>query len=253
MNGYQIVKDGILISTTPSYTKLFVTSKIIIEENSAYIESCIKSIDLIEAAVNEASKLLIPEKENFIALNNDIVAFYKLYCFFLNFSIDFSICSREFCLAKSKPEQIFFIKAIYIELYRFLERHNIDLGIIKRLLGKTDDYKEYNNCLKNFRSVYYEQIKSNRNLFFAHLDRKSQYVDYYRLILRFDVENEVKMCSSFLVAQEKLSKIYRDLFSQKLVESAALNEFLRKRDEELQTIVDGKLKKLSSNKHRMNS
>ena len=248
MNGYQIVKDGILISTTPAYIKLFVTSKIIIEENAEYIESCIKSIDLIESAINEASKLLIPEKENFIALHSDIVAFYKLYCFFLNFSIDFSICSRELCLAKSKSEQIFFIKVIYIELYRFLERHNIDLGIIKRLLGKTDDYKDYNNCLKNFRSVYYEQIKSNRNLFFAHLDRESQYEDYYRLILRFDIENEVKMCSSFLVAQEKLSKIYRDLFNQKLVESAALKEFLQKRDEELQKIVDEKRERLSSNK-----
>ena len=230
MPTYQIVKEGILISSFPSHIKLYESSKGIIEENSNAIEFCINSIEKTKSAIKQVSDIEVPEKENFIVFQNDMLAFYELYCFFLNFSIDFSICSRELALATNKSEQIFFIKSIYIELYRYLERQNYNLGILKKLMGKTEVFIEYSKTYENFKKRYYEQIKDKRNCFFAHFNNESiQYEDYYRVTLNLDIEDESIMCSCFLEVQQLLSKIYLQISNQKQTESIINLNLLRER------------------------
>lgn len=100
------------------------------------------------------------------------------------------------------------------------------------MIGKNEDYLDYNKCLNDFRVEHYNKIKNNRHLFFAHFDKKLDYEDYYCKMLKFDIEEETKMCSSFLKVQQKLSKIYLKLFDQFVLESLELTESLRKRNEE---------------------
>lgn len=238
MNTYEIIDGKIVISSTPTNIQLYKTSKRIIEEYSLGIDTVIKANEVQNSVIKEVKEFNVPEKHSFINLYSDLLLFNRLYCFFLNFSIDFSICTRELSLSTSIVEQVFFIKAIYIELYRYLERHNMHLGIIKKLAGKNEDYIEYNKLLNNFKLEHYDKIKNNRNLFFAHFDKKSEYEDYYGIILKFNIEEEAKMCISFLEVQQKLSKIYSNLFNQFVLDSFNELEFLKKRDGETKANLD---------------
>ena len=109
-------------------------------------------------------------------------------------------------LSTNKPEQIFYIKSIYIELYRFLEKINKYLGLIKKFNIFEDEYKDYHQSLHEFRSRHYKTIKQNRNDFFAHLD-KHEYSEYYNISIKLDPEEIAKMCISFLHTNTKLSKL----------------------------------------------
>lgn len=132
MNKYEIVDGKIVISSNPTNIKLFIASKCIIEENSLGIDTITKFIEILKLELKEANEFTIPEYQCNLNLYSNVLAFNRLYCFFLNFSIDFTICARELSLSTSRSEQIFFIKSIYVELYRYLERHNLHLGIIKK-------------------------------------------------------------------------------------------------------------------------
>jgi hypothetical protein len=244
MSKYQIIENGILISTTASGINLYKASKAVIDDYSSDIDINIQSIALCELLRTTVATIEIPQKDEFIDFQTNRIAFCELYCFFLNFSIDFSISSRELYLATNKSEQIFYIKSIYIELYRYLERHNKDLGIIKKLYGVSEEYKEYNRCLKEFRSNYYEQIKTNRNTFFAHLDNGARYGDYFEFTTNLDAEEVAKMCVSFLSVQEKLSIIYKQLSVTQISTTLAFGDLIQKRKEESDMEVQDKLEEI---------
>lgn len=211
MTTYQINENDILISTTDVGINLYTSSKRIIEEYSVGIDENIKHIEFCESLPTQIDKVPLSQKDEFIDFSQKRIEFCHLSCFFLNFSIDFSISTRELYLATNISEQIFYIKSIYIELYRYLERHNSELGHIKKLYGASDEYKRYNRHLTSFRTKYYEQIKANMNTFFAHLDNNVPYEDYYKFVTNLDAEEVVKMCISFLSVQEELSKMFNQL------------------------------------------
>ena len=246
MSKYQIIENGILISTTTSGVNLYKTSKAVIDNYSNYIDIGIQSIELCELLKTTVATIEIPKRDEFIDFQTNQIAFFELYCFFLNFSIDFSISSRELYLATNKSEQIFYIKSIYIELYRYLERHNNDLRIIKELYGVSEEYKEYNRCLSEFRSNYYEKIKTNRNTFFAHFDKGTQYGDYFKFATNLDAEKVARMCNSFLSVQEKLAIIFKQLSITQINTTLAFGDLIKKRKEESNMEVQNKLEEIKS-------
>lgn len=241
MSKYHIIKNEILISTTTSGINLYKVSKGVIEDYSTGIDINIKYIALCELLRVTAATIDIPKKDEFIDFQIKQIAFYEIYCFFLNFSIDFSISSRELYLATNKSEQIFYIKTIFIELYRYLERHNSELGIIKKLCGVSEEYKEYNKCLNEFRSNHYEKIKTNRNTFFAHFDNDARYGDYYEFVARLDAEEVAKMCISFLSLHEKLSIIFKRLSISQINKTLVFGDLIQKKKEETDMKVQNKI------------
>lgn len=246
MSKYQIIENEILLSTTTSGINLYKASKAVIDEYSSDIDTSVQSIALCELLRTTVATIEIPKKDEFIDFQINQIAFFELYCFFLNFSIDFSISSRELYLATNKSEQIFYIKSIYVELYRYLERHNNELGIIKKLYGVSEEYKEYNRCLKDFRSNYYEQIKTNRNTFFAHFDNGARYGDYFKFATSLDAEKVARMCISFLSVQEKLSRIFKQLSITQINTALAFGDLIKERKEESDMEVHNKLEEIKS-------
>ena len=209
MGTYRIVNDGIWIPATPSSIYFFETSKNVIKENALIIDENIHALARIKSTLeevmasgNESNKI---ER---IELLNDLIKFKYQYCFFLHFTMDFSINIRELILAPTRSEQLFYTKVIYIDLYRYLERHNADLGIIKKLSRTSDEYKEYHKSYLRFRDSHYQEIKDNRNLLYAHFDAKVQYDKYFNIAANLDAEVVAKMCRSFYESHLRLSSIY---------------------------------------------
>jgi len=209
MGTYRNINNGIWIPAIPSSIIFYETSKNIIKENSLVIEENIQALAKIKSKLEEVmTSENESNKKDRIELLNDFIKFKYLYCFFLHFTMDFSINIRELMLAPTKSEQLFYTKVIYIDLYRYLERHNADLGIIKKLSLSSDEYKEYHKSYMRFRDSHYQEIKDNRNLFYAHFDAKFQYDKYYNIEENIDANIVGKMCISFNEAHLRLSSIY---------------------------------------------
>ena len=242
MSEHLIIKNEIITSTNTSGVNLYKMSKLIIDEYSKNIDINIQIIAHGELLKSKIATIDIACKDEFVEFQTKQIAFYELYCFILNFNIDFSISSRELYLASSKSERIFYIKSIYIELYRYLERHNKDLGDIRKLNGASEKYKEYNKCLLDFRTNYYVRIKTGRNIFFAHLDKKTQYKEYYKFVDNLDAEEVAKMCINFLAIQEKLSVILEKISNSLTNDAVVFNDLIQKKKEETEIAGKRKLK-----------
>jgi len=209
MKTYRIVDNGIWIPATQSGIYLFETSKNVIKENSIIIDENINSLVKIKSKLEDERSLSNESKNSdFIELLNDFIKFKYQYCYFLHFTMDFSVNIRELKLASTKSEQLFYTKVIYIDLYRYLEKHNRDLGIINRLSGSSLEYKEYHKSYLRFREKYYREIKENRNLFYAHFDAEVEYDEYFNIAANLDAEIVGKLCICFYETQMKLSSIY---------------------------------------------
>jgi hypothetical protein len=237
MNKYFVIDQAILIMASPAGKDLYESSKSTINENSSLIDSHIKNIKFCELLLNQFKTLKVSYAKDLTQILLKRIDFLKLHCFFLNFSIDISISLRELMLSTNKPEQIFYIKSIYIELYRFLEKLNNYLGIIKKFKIAEDEYKDYTQSLQEFRSRYYQTIKTTRNDFFAHLD-KHEYSDYYNIIIKLDPEEIAKMCINFLHTNAKLSSLLLDILKQQTNQLIELNERSKLKRIEIQKTIN---------------
>lgn len=209
MKTYRIVDNGIWIPATQGGIYLFETSKNVIKENSIIIDENINALVVIKSKLEE-ERIPSNESNKFdrIELLSDFIKFKYQYCYYLHFTMDFSINIRELMLASTRSEQLFYTKVIYIDLYRYLERHNRDLGIINKLSGTSSEYKEYHKSYSRFKEEYYKQIKENRNLFYAHFDAKIEYDKYFNIAANLDAEIVGRLCISFYETQMKLTSIY---------------------------------------------
>ena len=212
--------------TTPAGKELFESSKTTIKEYSSIIDSNIREIEFCESLIKankQIKHIKIPYLKKLNEILQETIQFLKLQCFYLDFSIDISISLRELMLATNKSEQIYYMKHIYIELYRFLEKLNNHLGLIKKFQAGETDYIEYNRSLHEFRAQFYDTIKTNRNHFFAHLN-KHEYTEYYKLVTLLDAEEVAKMCSSFFQTQIKLSNLFTKIGRLQLSKTYEINE-----------------------------
>jgi len=209
MDKYRVVNNGIWIPATPGGISLYDVSKNVINDNTILIDKIIKGHSIFKSKLEK--ELATDEKfdnNELIELLNNILKFKDQFCFFLHFNMDLSICARELMLAPTRPEQQFYTKVIYIDLYRYLERHNSDLGIIKKLSNLSEEYKEYHDCYLRFRNDYYQEIRNYRNMFYAHFDSQFKYKKYYELAANLDADIVGKLFIRFYETQQRLSSIY---------------------------------------------
>lgn len=188
-------KNNITIETSSIGLNLYSLSKKIIEEQSPILDNSI-------AQINIYNKYLTSETNSEIkSITEQIVSILNLYSISVHIFIDLSINVREFYLAKKRIEQILYIKHIYIELYRYLERHNSDLGLLKTAshqLNIYDKYKQYVKIFNEFKQKEYSQIKEHRNKIFAHINDTKDYKDYYSTVISIDIEDVGNMLINFI-------------------------------------------------------
>lgn len=237
-------QESIVLLTDKNGISIFENSKQIIQEVSAIIDTNIETIKYINIVINQTANIEINKKEEFLDFQKSQIDFLEIYCFLLNFQIDISISSRELVLARSRPEQIYYIKNIYIELYRYLERHNKDLGKIRTLCESSFEYKDYNSKLIGFRKKYYSKIKEERNIYYAHFDSESNYKEYYDYILKIDIDKTIKMCSEFLSVHEKLTLIFKQLSDNIFEKSIQMNNILKQKNEDIKNEIINRLEEL---------
>lgn len=213
--GYQIITDKILIDATPAFCSFYSTSKRLLEchakTTDAYValmnscDSYLKLLSKPEYALGDSS--IIDQLKNWKSILNTS-------CLIMSSDMDISISIRELLLAKNLPEQIHYIKYIYIQLYRYLERISKEWGIIKKIATEFNieqEYKAANKSLQNFRDKYYcDRIKEKRNKLYAHLTDTQDYREYHNDVIKIDIEDETKMCIEFMAAND----LFRVLLSK---------------------------------------
>jgi len=237
MSVRQIEQNRIIISTNKSGINLYEMTKSIIHKYSFQIENNIKLIEYGQSLKCKIETIDISCKDEFVEFQTKLINFSRLHSYILNFNIDITMSNRELYLTSNKFEEYYYVKNIYIELFRFLERHNNELGIIRKLNGASEKYKNYYRKLNDFRTAYYEKIKEYRHNLFAHYDNKSQYEDFYKSVNGIVAEEVAIMCLDFLAIQEELSKILENISNGLKNESAIFNDLLLKTKEETAKII----------------
>ncbi|WP_319503753.1 hypothetical protein [Bacteroides graminisolvens] len=226
---YSIVENGIVILTNAAGINLYETSKNLILENSLNIDAAVEVINqskkyraVFNLLPNDFSTQLI---EKMCSWENVL----NIYCLSLSYISDFSISLRELYIAKNKSEQTFYVKSVYVDLYRFLERNNNDLGIIRTIALEADlmgQFKSFTKEISVFRETYYAKIKEGRNSYYAHFNDIKDYREYYNYILKVDVEVESQMCINF----SRISRLLLDLLKE-------IIQYILSKFEELNIII----------------
>ncbi|MCL2738646.1 MAG: hypothetical protein FWE30_04285 [Bacteroidales bacterium] len=226
-NQTNIEKSGdyfeIKISTNETGFTVYQKVKDNISGYAVLLDQTVKHIKLMDKIMLFIEKQGVVRKDA-NAVISSLICGLNLSCIFIDFNVNISILIRDLFLSKSRPEQIAYIKYIYIELYRYLECHHKDFSKIKGLAcsaGVELNFKKYAQLFNEFNNKHYEQIKRNRNTIFAHFDNHQDYCGYYVQVLALDIDECSKMCIEFLTTQQYLNdEIYGKIFSyqQKVME-----------------------------------
>lgn len=205
--------NKILIHTDKSGVAAFISMKEAIKEYSTLINFNIELMNTIDRKY----KSLKDQKNNEdLCLNmKHLKDTINIYNFTLDSIVNLFININGLYLSKNKIEQFFYIKSMYIELYRFLERYNSDLGIIKKISSDAnlnEQFSKMNKCKNNFEKKHYEDIKSKRNHFFAHFKDKKDYRDYYNIVKQ-DQFIKAFMCGDFLIFSREIYDLFGMIFN----------------------------------------
>lgn len=210
-SGYQIVTNKILIDASPAFCLLYSASKDLLVCHAKSTDEFVRLMNSCDHYLALLSKpeYVLPDgiiKEQLINWK----AILNASCLIMSFDMDFSISTRELALAKNLPEQIFYIKYIYINLYRYLERINKEWGVVKKItveFGIENEYKVANKSIQDFRSKYYHRIKERRNKLYAHISDIEDYREYHNDIIKVDIQDETNMCIEFMAANKLVSDL----------------------------------------------
>lgn len=218
MNGYSTEDDtNIIIKTNAAGIKLYVASKKAIEDNSKRIDRLVQQYRklLIISEFGKKQQLNIDTEIN----KDDNIRLIELYCNFLDATTELFISCRELYIAKTKTEQIYYIKNIYLCLARYIDRMKQQSRFLQSLATDYDChslFEEYTRDSREFFKQYRDQITNNRNKIVAHYDIKINCIDYYDITLKYDAEEICQMAIQFMDVQKLLSALLGELFSKVL-------------------------------------
>ncbi len=210
-NKQTIVNNGILISTTKTGIEFCTTIKESVKDFSGQIDYNIKLINLLKfyTSLIEDDEINIP---NELPLEmRKYIKIIDIHCILLEFTINISLSLQGLYFAENKSEQIFYAKSMYIEIYRFLERYNKELGSIKYAAEKAELKKQFIEMRRldeTFRENHYKRIKEYRNKFYAHFDNSNSYWDYNQTIVDINGEKEANIGLDFLKVIKYISSLF---------------------------------------------
>lgn len=216
-NYYTTEAPCIIIETDSAGIKLYNTSKKGIGDNSKQIDKLVRLNNFMSKITELGSSLHI---DVVTATNkNDNTRFIEIYCNFLDSTTELSISSRELYLAKSKFEQIYYIKNIYLCISRYKDRMKTQNQFLKTLAIKYNCetlFEEYVKSNRSFQKKYNTEITENRNKIIAHFDKETSYAEYHAIISNYNAESTARMAIEFLDTQKILSQLLAILSSELL-------------------------------------
>ena len=218
MKGYSTTEDSnVIIQTNASGIKLYNASKKAIEDNSKQIDKLVQQYrKLIRISeFGEKHQLNIDPVIN----KDDNIQFIELYSNFLDATTELFISCRELYIAKTKTEQIYYIKNIYLCLARYIDRMKQQSRFLQSLSTDYDClslFDEYTSTLRVFNNKYINKITNNRNRIVAHYDKNISCIDYYDITLKYDAEAICQMTIQFMDTQKLLSALLATISSRLL-------------------------------------
>lgn len=216
MKDYIIGDDTIRIITTTSGAGFYEMSKDIISKNAKFIDKYVGAIKKCDLMLYLAKKSNLDQtKAEDVSIIQDFRDVLNCSCLMASFDIDLAISSRELLLSKKMAEQMYYIKAIYIHMYKYLERIGGEYGIVKRVAqqcGLLQSYKESNSQIEEFRKNHYPQIKTKRNRLYAHIVDNKDFSEYYTDSLSMVIEREVDIIKQFIVISRSFNNLLASLF-----------------------------------------
>lgn len=200
--GFEITEDKIIIDANPQCRSRYLRSKELIASGLDQMSDVVERMNMNKELI---TFLEIMEVQNSNKTYLELCSFneiFNLQGLLISCNIDFSITIREFSLAKNHIESVYYIKSFYIDCYRYLERINGDLGLIKNLATKGDPKIEYKGTfekLMEFEKKYYQsKIHPGRCNYYAHIKDFREFERYYTNITSLNIQEELDMFADFL-------------------------------------------------------
>ncbi len=238
--GYKVVENTIIVDSTPAGVSLYDKSKDIIFQNAQSIDgnvALLRKCDMLLLLIDSNGKEKPEYAQDILNWRN----FLNCACLIASFDMDFSISTRELMNAKNLPEQMYYVKNIYIHLYRYFERMNHELGVIKSIsenYGLLQDYKDSSKSIGGFKNKYYSEIKGRRNKLYAHIKDNKNYLEYHKDCIEMKIQEEIDMCIEFLKASSTLNILLSKLLPIITTQIVAIQQNIAKENQE----VDDKFK-----------
>lgn len=241
MKGYFTTDDSsITIEANPAGIRLYNTSKKAIEDNSKQIDSFIKLYLKLLKLTDFGTNINLEVAP--VINKEDNIKFIEIYCNFLDSTTELSISSRELYIAKNKTEQIYYIKNIYLNIARYIERMKTQNQFLHALATSYDClslFHAYTQANRDFNTRYGKEITDNRNKIIAHFDKGTSYTEYYRTTLNYDAEAIAQMTIQFMDVQKLLANLLSELSPKLLLKLYANSEKLeQQRQDSKQSLYD---------------